>query len=119
MTPGVLYAGPAGIRFQPRNVEAPLESDLERGGGGRGGFEIGPVRMVSATPVALAQRLIARLTQRMPPYALLVRWPNGQALFAVPSIGDTLPRLHKCLDTLRWDNPTAGADPLRGNASAV
>jgi hypothetical protein len=111
VTPGVLYAGPAGIRFQPQTAPVAAAADSA--------FEIGPVRMVSATPVALARRRMARLAHRLPHYAMLVRWPAGQALFAVPSIGDTLPRLHDCLDALRWGSPTPSPDPLRGDASAV
>jgi hypothetical protein len=111
VTPGVLYAGPAGIRFQPQTAPAAAAADSA--------FEIGPVRMVSATPVALAQRRVARLAHRMPPYAMLVCWPAGQALFAVPSIGDTLPRLHDCLDLLRWGSPKPSPEPGLGDTSAV
>jgi hypothetical protein len=110
-TPGVLYAGPAGIRFQPQTAPVAAVADSA--------FEIGPVRMVSATPVALARRRMARLTHRMPPYAMLVRWPAGQALFAVPSIGDTLPRLHDCLDLLRWGSPKPSPEPALGDTSSV
>jgi hypothetical protein len=111
VTPGVLYAGPAGIRFQPQAAPAAAAADSA--------FEIGPVRMVSATPVPLARRRIARLAHRMPPYAMLVRWPAGQALFAVPSIGDTLPRLHDCLDLLRWGSPKPSPEPVLGDTSTV
>jgi hypothetical protein len=111
VTPGVLYAGPAGIRFEPQTAPVSAAADSA--------FEIGPVRMVSATPVALTRRRVLRRAHRMPPYAMLVRWPAGQALFAVPSIGDTLPRLHDCLDVLRWGSRTPRSNPLREDASPV
>ena len=111
LTPGVLYAGPAGIRFQPQTAPVAAAADSA--------FEIGPVRMVSATPVALARRRVPRLAHRTPSYAMLVRWPAGQALFAVPSIGDTLPRLHDCLDLLRWGSPKPSPEPVLGDTSTV
>jgi hypothetical protein len=111
VTPGVLYAGPAGIRFQPQ--AAPMAEATDSA------FEIGPVRVVSATPVALACRRVTRFAHRMPPYAMLVRWPTGQALFAVPSIGDTLPRLHDCLDLLRWGSPKPSPEAVLGDTSTV
>jgi hypothetical protein len=92
VAPGVMYVGPSGIRFEPRAGVA---------GSARAGFDIGPVRMVKAHPVELARRGLSRVTTPAR-YAMLMQWPGGRALFAVPSIGDTLPRLHDCLDTLRF-----------------
>ncbi len=64
--------------------------------------DLGPVREVTAVSVALPQGQLARVARKQPKNAMLLRWPRGQALIAVPSIGDTLPRLHRCLDELRW-----------------
>ena len=64
--------------------------------------ELGPVRQVTAVSVALPQGHFARLARIRPRYAMLLRWPTGQALLAIPAIGDTLPKLHRCLDDLRW-----------------
>lgn len=97
-TPGVLYAGPAGVRFEPRAMRT---GHVRVDGSPIGGFDIGPVRMVSARSVALTRRGFERFVQR-PTHAMLMQWPGGRALFAVPAIGHTLPRLHECLDTLRW-----------------
>jgi hypothetical protein len=92
---GILYAGPDGICFRPHATPQP---DLPTG------FEIGPVRMVTATALAIAPARLSADPTEAPEFAMLMEWPTGQALFAVPSIGDTLPRLHDCLDTLRWGN---------------
>jgi hypothetical protein len=113
---GILYAGPDGICFRPNAALHPSESPAAAAapaGGGTGlvegngpdlpvGFEIGPVRMVTATAVEIASGGLSRDPNEPPEFAMLIEWPAGQALFAVPSIGDTLPRLHDCLDTLRW-----------------
>ena len=64
--------------------------------------DLGTVREVTAVSVALPQGQLARVARMQPKNAMLLRWPRGQALIAVPSIGDTLPRLHRCLDELRW-----------------
>jgi hypothetical protein len=93
---GILYAGPDGICFRPN--AAPDLPGLPTG------FEIGPVRMVTATAIGIAAAGISADPNEAPEFAMLMEWPSGQALFAVPSIGDTLPRLHDCLDTLRWGN---------------
>lgn len=119
---GILYAGPDGICFRPNAVAhpspsfaigapaAPKPALVE--GNDHGvqlpvaelpmGFEIGPVRMVTATALEVARSGLAIDPNEAPEFAMLMEWPEGQALFAVPSIGDTLPRLHDCLDTLRW-----------------
>jgi len=93
---GILYAGPDGICFRPN--AAPDQPELPTG------FEIGPVRMVTATAIGIAPAGISADPNEAREFAMLMEWPSGQALFAVPSIGDTLPRLHDCLDTLRWGN---------------
>jgi hypothetical protein len=122
---GILYAGPDGICFRPNSAlhpspsPAPTPSQSSAGpslagsgialveGNGHSsdlpvGFEIGPVRMVTATAVAIAPGGLSQDATEAPEFAMLMEWPGGQALFAVPAIGDTLPRLHDCLDTLRW-----------------
>jgi hypothetical protein len=114
---GILYAGPDGICFRPNSAlhpsEPPAPAPVAANGNGRVersehfgdlpvGFEIGPVRMVTATAVAIAPAGMSHDPHDPPEFAMLMEWPGGQALFAVPSIGDTLPRLHDCLDTLRW-----------------
>jgi hypothetical protein len=58
--------------------------------------------MVTATAIGIAPAGISADPNEAREFAMLMEWPSGQALFAVPSIGDTLPRLHDCLDTLRW-----------------
>ncbi len=95
--PGLLFVGPAGLRFEPRG-RAPARPPIE----------MGPVRQVTAVPLALPQPRVARLAGIRPQFALHLRWPSGQAIFAVPAIGDTVPRLHACLDTLRWGPVRAG-----------
>jgi hypothetical protein len=114
---GILDAGPDGICFRPNS--APHSSDMSatpvftgngttsvegdgRSQGLSAAFEIGPVRMVTATAVAIAPGGLSADPNEPAEFAMLMEWPEGQALFAVPSIGDTLPRLHDCLDTLRW-----------------
>ncbi len=114
---GILYAGPDGICFRPNAALPPSPSQSPAGAPVAGnnialvegsssdlpsGFEIGPVRMVTATAVAIASGGMSQDPNEPPEFAMLMEWPGGQALFAVPSIGDTLPRLHDCLDTLRW-----------------
>ncbi len=126
---GILYAGPDGICFRPNatphpsptisvaaSASASASSPVHTGNGnGFGeitrrqpdlptGFEIGPVRMVTATALQIAPAGLSADPNEAPEFAMLMEWPAGQALFAVPSIGDTLPRLHDCLDTLRWGN---------------
>jgi hypothetical protein len=109
---GILYAGPDGICFRPttasksrqsgpHTVAMPIAVTDETTAKA---FEIGPVRMVTATAVKIAQPGQPRAPDATAEYAMLMEWPLGQALFAVPSIGDTLPRLHDCLDKLRWGN---------------
>jgi hypothetical protein len=65
-------------------------------------LDLGPVRQVTAVSLAMPQGHIARLARIRPRYAMLLRWPTGQALMAIPAIGDTLPKLHRCFDELRW-----------------
>jgi hypothetical protein len=115
--PGILYAGPDGICFRSNSVLHPSPMSAAPAFTGNGttlvegngppedlaiGFEIGPVRMVTAAAVEIAPRGLSADQSEPPEFAMLMEWPEGQALFAVPSIGDTLPRLHDCLDTLRW-----------------
>jgi hypothetical protein len=120
VSPGMLFLGPAGITFQPAVTEAGREAArASEWDPPSVAFEIGPVRMVRAVPVALATGRLPRMGFQLPPHAMLVCWPAGRALFAVPAIGDTLPRLHDCLDTLRWGTSLAGGAPLRVAASAV
>jgi hypothetical protein len=117
---GVLYVGPAGLQFRTSPVESKtvgagsLASPPAR-------FDINPAREVMATAVVLSHPLLGRSTLMEPRYAMLLRWPTGQALFGVPSIGDTLPRLHSCLDTIRWGGRGAaeGQAPLPAGSSAV
>ncbi|GEM_PF-2570806 len=117
---GILYAGPDGICFRPNSALHPSSPQSPAGaapraesgtglveGNGRpgdlsAGFDIGPVRMVTAAAVEIAPGGLSPDPNEPPEFAMLMEWPGGQALFAVPSIGDTLPRLHDCLDTLRW-----------------
>ena len=112
---GILYAGPDGICFRPSagrtsspvELSAPSTSTAGTTAGTTGettaeSFEIGPVRTVTATAIEIAHRGRSPDGHAAPEYAMLMEWPDGQALFAVPSIGDTLPRLHDCLDRLRW-----------------
>lgn len=118
---GMLFLGPAGITFEPAAPETE-QHDATRASEWdppSEAFEIGPVRMVRAVPVSLATGRLPRLGVRLPPHAMLVCWPGGRGLFAVPAIGDTLPRLHDCLDTLRWGTSTIGGARLRDAASTV
>ena len=84
----ILYVGPKGVSMRRTESETTIE--------------LGPVRQVTATSVALPQSQLARVARVRPRYAMLLRWPTGQAILAIPAIGDTLPRLHRCLDDLRW-----------------
>jgi hypothetical protein len=65
-------------------------------------LDLGQIRQVTAVSIAMPQGHFARLARIRPRYAMLLRWPTGQALLAIPAIGDTLPKLHRCLDDLRW-----------------
>jgi hypothetical protein len=118
VSPGMLFLGPAGITFAPAETERDATRACEWDPPSEA-FEIGPTRMVRAVPVAIATGRLPRFGFRLPPHAMLVCWPAGRALFAVPAIGDTLPRLHECLDTLRWGTPSTGRTPLRDAASTV
>jgi len=112
---GILYAGPDGICFRPYAApkSGPAEPPAPRAlvdataQPTPDAFDIGPVRMVTAAAVKIDHPSQRPDPQSPPEYAMLMEWPTGQALFAVPSIGDTLPRLHDCLDTLRWDGETS------------
>jgi hypothetical protein len=114
---GVLYVGPSGLQFRCSSANP----DQDQGAGSIAApparFDIGPVRAVVARPVALVHPVLGRSTPLEPRYALEVLWPNGHAFFSVPSIGDTLPRFYRCLDTLRWDGDLSA--PLPGGRSAV
>jgi hypothetical protein len=100
---GIMYVGPSGIRFQPGCVPVPDAASAAAAAADHAALsiDIGPVRMVSAHPVKLARRGLARVTTPVH-YAMLMQWPGGRALFSVPWIGDTLPKLHDCLDNLRF-----------------
>jgi len=104
---GVLYVGPAGIRLRM------LGSSTRDQRGGRAATDGGPVdidmggaRQVTAASIALPKGKLARVTRSRRRCAMLVRWPTGQAIMAIPSIGDTLPRLQRCLDQIRWGERT-------------
>jgi hypothetical protein len=121
----ILYVGPKGVRL--RTIESGTGASRPGGTQGMGGtawrwasilplaprqrpgfappswtIDLGPVRQVTAVSIALPQSHFARLARIRPRYAMLLRWPAGQALTAIPAIGDTLPKLHHCLDELRW-----------------
>ena len=116
---GVLYVGPKGVLlWSPDETTGP--SDGKRNAirasflrppafrprsqtlARRPTVDLGPVRQVTAVSIALPQGQFARFARVEPKHAMQLRWPTGQALIAVPSIGDTLPRLHRCLDEIRW-----------------
>lgn len=96
---GTMYVGPSGIRFEP-GAAPPRGTEDPRAAAGPS-FEIGPVRLVRAQAAELTRKGVERFTGPVR-YGMLMQWPGGRALFAVPSIGDTLPKLHDCLDTLRF-----------------
>ncbi len=115
---GVLYVGPKGVLLWSPD-DSVGRRDLERitttPSIGRSLFrphsrpavrrptiDLGPVRQVTAASIEFPRGQFARVARVQPKHAMHVRWPTGQALIAVPSIGDTLPRLHRCLDELRW-----------------
>jgi hypothetical protein len=109
---GLLYVGPAGMQFQESGANHPTPPEAPQEGIGPGRtLHMGSVRQIAAAPVALPQGWVTRTTRVRPRYAMLVRWPAGQAVLAVPSIGDTLPRLHDCLDDLKWG--TRAGSPAR------
>jgi hypothetical protein len=120
---GVLYVGPSGLQFRasPAKGAAAGQGQLSASLDSPPSFDITPVRAVVATSVLMSHAALGRSTAREPRYALHVRWPTGHALFGVPAIGDTLPRLHRCLDTLRWDGRGDMNEPvsLPGTRSAV
>lgn len=95
ITPGVLYAGPAGLHFAPQRAATATTPPTIPA------FDIGPVREVVASSVMLrSRRMAGRFMGRH--YALQLRWPAGTALLRVPALGDALPRLHTWLDELRF-----------------
>lgn len=114
---GVLYVGPKGVRLCTITSDSgtrPLRAQTRRAWLPWGRtrkpdsamqtslLDLGSVRQVTAVSLALPQGHFARLARIRPRYAMLLRWPTGQALMAIPAIGDTLPKLHRCLDELRW-----------------
>ncbi len=94
ITPGVLYAGRAGLRFEPKR---PTTAKA---------FDVGPVREVVVSPVELPRTGAARLGG--PRYGLQLRWPAGTVTLHVPHIADSLPLLHTWLDELRYGAASAG-----------
>jgi hypothetical protein len=85
----ILYVGPAGVMLRTTH---PNEIRVE----------MGSARQVTAASIALPRSQFARAARIRPRHAMSVRWATGQAILAVPAIGDTLPRLHHCLDETRW-----------------
>jgi hypothetical protein len=114
---GVLYVGPSGLQFRSSSSNPDENSGAKSLAAPPSRFDIGPVRAVVARPIALTHPVLGRSTPIQPRYALEMLWPNGHAFFAVPSIGDTLPRLYRCLDALRWDSDPSASLP--GGRSAV
>ena len=96
-TGGTMYVGPAGVRLYLNAMTSPQAMTP-----GAGAIDLGSVRDVTAGTIALPQGQLARVTRTRPRYAMVLRWPAGQAVLAVAAIGDTVPRLHRCLDELRW-----------------
>jgi hypothetical protein len=108
---GILYVGPAGVRLHiiPRTARAGGgETNAQAApaaapnGNGPSDIDMGVVRQVTAASIALPQSRFARLARTRPHHVMAVRWPTGQAIMAIPAIGATLPRLHRCLDEIRW-----------------
>jgi hypothetical protein len=96
-TGGTMYVGPAGVRLYlsaTPSAPAPTQSATV--------IDLGSARDVTAGTIALPQGQLARVTRTRPRYAMVLRWSTGQAVLAVAAIGDTVPRLHRCLDELRW-----------------
>jgi hypothetical protein len=107
----ILYVGPRGVLMRTQDAGRATGGTTTSGvalfGSGFAGAaptDLGPVRQVTAVSIALPQSQLARVARMRPRHAMLLRWPTGQALLAIPSIGDTLPRLHRCLDDLRWES---------------
>lgn len=93
LAPGVLYSGPAGLRFEPRRIG-------HRGTPAIPSFSIGPIREVTATAVRATRCVADALAGRH--FALHIRWPGKTALFRVPSLAEALPGLHARLDELKY-----------------
>jgi hypothetical protein len=94
LAPGVLYTGPAGVRFEPRRIDhAGRESAIPP-------FAIGPVREVTATAVRATRCIADAIAGRH--LALHLRWGGKTALFRVPGLSDALPRLHARLEELKY-----------------
>jgi hypothetical protein len=94
LAPGVLYTGPAGLRFEPRRIDhtgrpAAIPS-----------FAIGPVREVTATAVRATRCVADAIAGRH--LALHLRWGSQTALFRVPALSEALPRLHARLEELKY-----------------
>jgi hypothetical protein len=120
---GILYVGPAGVVLRTtggdageptRRAKTDWFAALRRlspftSSGSRRArqcspdrIEMGSVRQVTAASIALPQGQLARVARASARHAMYLRWPTGQAILAIPAIADTLPRLHRCFDELRW-----------------
>jgi hypothetical protein len=102
MVGGFLFVGPAGMQFQAAGSSEGSKSGTDSVDPAPGHIDMGPVRELVATPVALSHPALPRSADGKAGYALQIRWPGGLALFGVPTIGDTLPPLHRCLDVFKW-----------------
>jgi len=110
----ILYVGPSGVQFVTAEADPSGRGHTEAGmapivalagdtaSNAAQRVYIGTAREVTATPIALPRGHVARVTGVRPRHAVLVRSATGQAIVAIPAIADTLPRLHRCLDELRW-----------------
>ncbi len=116
---GVLYVGPAGLQFQASAAKGAAmgQEQLSKSLAVPPRFDIAPVRSVVATTVLMSHPTLGRSTLEEPRYALEVRWATGQALFGVPSIGDTVPGLYQCLDAIRWDGHSKASQAISAHAT--
>jgi hypothetical protein len=115
MVGGFLFVGPAGMQFQSADSTEGSRFGADSIDPVPGPIDMGPIRELVATPVALVHPALSRAADGKR-YALQVRWPGGLALFGVPTVGDTLPSLHRCLDVFKWGK---AATRLPAGPSAV
>jgi len=104
---GKLYLGPRGVEFRPTPV--PRDGVRRRQDLVQSVIPMGSVRSLTASTAPLLTHAPLGLLPTRRRFAMLVDWGGaagdqntGQAVFAVPSIGDTMPRLNRTLDELRW-----------------